>query len=396
MTSDGAGAAARRTVALCFAIAVLEGFDIQAIGVAAPRVLPELGLSPSQMGWVFSFNNVGMVLGALAGGWFADQVGRKRVLVMATLTFAIFTLAVVLANQFATLFAARLCAGIGFGAAMPNLMALSAEISPSDRRSTTAALMFCGMPLGGGTAALVTQLLPVGYDWRWLFVIGGVLPLLVTIAVLAWLVETWDASRHSARRVPVAAVLFGGGRAVPTLLIWLTFFSATLILYLILNWLPLLVASKGIDRAAAPQAALAFNYASVVGSIVIGRLVDRLGPRWPLSLAFGGLVVSLIVLASATELRIVISSSAAAGFFVLGASYALYGVAAGYYPTVVRGTGSGAAFGVGRVGSIAGPLLAGWLLSGGATSYVVIMYMAPVAVVAALAVFLLSFHTIEN
>ena len=52
------------TVALCFLVAVLEGFDIQAIGVAAPRLAPQFGLSPGQMGWVFAVSNIGLVIGA--------------------------------------------------------------------------------------------------------------------------------------------------------------------------------------------------------------------------------------------------------------------------------------------------------------------------------------------
>ena len=80
------------TVALCLLCAVLEGFDIQAMGVAAPRLLPEFGLSPSQMGWVFSVSNIGLVIGAAFGGWLADRVGRKPVFIVAVATFGVFTL----------------------------------------------------------------------------------------------------------------------------------------------------------------------------------------------------------------------------------------------------------------------------------------------------------------
>src|SRR5437868_14609258 len=78
-------------VALCFAIAVLEGFDIQAIGVAAPRLAPEFNLAPAQLGWVFSISNIGMVLGAAVGGWLADRIGRKPVLIAAVALFGVFT-----------------------------------------------------------------------------------------------------------------------------------------------------------------------------------------------------------------------------------------------------------------------------------------------------------------
>jgi MFS family permease len=69
------------SIALCFAVAVLEGFDIQAIGVAAPKLAPELGLGRDQMGWVFFASNLALVIGASCGGWMADKLGRKPVFV---------------------------------------------------------------------------------------------------------------------------------------------------------------------------------------------------------------------------------------------------------------------------------------------------------------------------
>ena len=84
------------TVALCLLCAVLEGFDIQAMGVAAPRLWPEFGLDPDQMGSVFAVSNVGLVIGAALGGWLADRVGRKAVFIGAVATFGVFTLGVAL------------------------------------------------------------------------------------------------------------------------------------------------------------------------------------------------------------------------------------------------------------------------------------------------------------
>jgi AAHS family 3-hydroxyphenylpropionic acid transporter len=309
------------------------------------------------------------------------------------ITFAVFTLAVAVAHGFESLFAARFLAGIGFGASLPNMMALGTEVSPVHRRARTAAMMFCGMPVGGGSVALLTQLLPDGHDWRVLFVIGGVLPLLVAVALQAKMTETLTtAHRETPRAMPVGEALFADGRASPTLLLWIVFFPTLLILYLILNWLPLLVESKGLARAVAPQASAAFNYASVIGALVVSGIVDRVGPRRPLAGCYVALIVALWLLAASSGLGAVLVLSASAGFFLMGANYALYGVGPAHYPVNGRGTGSGAAIGVGRVGSVIGPLLAGILLGGGASAQSIIMYMVPTAAVAGVAVFLLSFH----
>ncbi|HYJ42801.1 MAG TPA: MFS transporter [Steroidobacteraceae bacterium] len=385
-------------IALCMAVAVLEGFDIQAMGVAMPRLGPEFGLDADAKGWLFSVNNIGMVLGAAVGGWLADRTGRRPVLLSAVALFGLFTFWVAIAKSYDALVTARFLAGLGFGAALPNMMAIAAELSSPARRALTASLVFCGLPIGGGTVALLTQVFPPDFDWRTWFIIGGVLPM-VLLPGLRWLLpETLVPEQRQGPkdRTPLLEALFGGGRTMPTLLLWLTFLPTLLILYLMLNWLPTLVVAKGLDRAVAPQASLAFNWASVAGALAAGWLVDRFGPRWPLTLAYAGLIASLVALGAATNHTMIIAYSGIAGFLLLGANYALYGVAPSYYPTIMRGTGSGASVGVGRVGSILGPLAAGIMLSGGQSAVDVVQYMAPVAAVAGIAVFALSFFRREH
>ena len=75
------GAPDRRALWLCFLAAMIEGFDIQAAGVAAPKLAPALGLTPAQMGMFFSAATFGLIFGAIAGGRIADRFGRRMGLV---------------------------------------------------------------------------------------------------------------------------------------------------------------------------------------------------------------------------------------------------------------------------------------------------------------------------
>jgi AAHS family 3-hydroxyphenylpropionic acid transporter len=380
------------TIALCLLCAVLEGFDIQAMGVAAPRLIPEFGLTPRQTGLVFSISNIGLVLGAAFGGWLADRIGRKPVFIGAVATFGAFTLGVALANSFTMLFVLRFLAGLGFGGALPNMMAMATELSAPGKRAQTAAIMFCGMPIGGGFSAVVTQVLPPDMDWRALFVVGGVLPLLLLPALWLFMCETLRPGEHKVeKRHSTWHVLFGDGRARPSLLLWAAFLPTVLVLYLILNWLPTLVVAKGFARSVAPQSAIAFNFVAVAGAVLFARLVDRFGTRTPLVVAYVGLIATLVALGAATNLGMIVFLSGVVGFFLLGANYALYGVAGSYYPLEMRGTGSGASVAMSRVGSIIGPMLGGVLLGGGATATNVVQSMAPFAAVAGVAVVVLSF-----
>lgn len=380
------------TVFLCFAVAILEGFDIQAVGVAAPKLAPEFHFNPEQMGWLFSISNIGLVIGAAIGGWLADRIGRKPVFIVSVVTFGIFTFATSYAASYETFFVVRFLTGLGFGAALPNMMALSSEISSAKNKALTSSMIFCGMPLGGGTCALITQFLPKDFDWRTLFIIGGLLPALLAPALYFLMAETLTRNKMTAQPKPSTTLaLFGEGRAAPTLLLWIIFLPTLMILYLILNWLPTLVVANGLPKAVSPQASIAFNYASVVGALCFGAMVDRLGARWPLAIAYAVLIFVLIQLGSATQLDLILLFSAAAGFFLMGANYSLYGVAAPYYPKSMRGTGSGASVAVGRVGSILGPMLAGELLKGGASTTTIMQYLAPMAALAGIAVVGLSF-----
>lgn len=379
----GRSAGAGLVVFICFLIAAVEGYDIQAFGVAAPRMAPDLGLNPSQLGWAGSVAMMGLVIGAFAGGWLADRVGRKPVLLGSVALFGLFSLATAAAQSYETLMWARLATGLGFGGAMPNLIAVAVEISRPERRTATVTAMFCGMPAGGGVSALVARLAGDGLEWRSIFLAGGAVPLLLLPVILLLLPETRPERETGADR-NVTRALLGERRAVSTVLVWAAFMLTLVVLYLALNWLPTLVVDKGHPPSEGFAAAMAFNVAGAVGSLVMGAVSDRFGWRWPLTLAYLGLAGAMAGLAAAVAPWAIITLSAAAGFLVMGAQFSLYAVAPMLYPPAFRAAGAGAAIGVGRLGSIAGPLIAGELRNAGASPGEVFFSVAPAALAAAI------------
>lgn len=382
-------AASGLIVATAFLVAALEGYDIQAFGVAAPHLAPDLGLGPAQLGWAASAAMAGLVLGAFAGGWAADRTGRKPVLIASVLAFAVFSLATAFAHDQPMLLAARFLTGLGFGGAMPNLIAIAVEISPPGRRAATTSAMFCGMPAGGAAVALFARWAGPDLDWRTIFMIGGVLPLLIVPAIAFVLPETRPDHAPGADRRLLHA-LFAEGRAGPTLLLWAVNILTLIVLYLMLNWLPTLVVAKGLTAADGATASLAFNVVGVMGALILGLVVDRVGARWSLVAAYLGLAAAMAALETATGLAPILVFSAAAGFLVLGAQYALYALAPRLYGPQVRAAGAGAAVGIGRFGSIIGPLLAGELRQAGWTAGQVLGALAPVALAAGGAILLLT------
>ncbi len=378
-------------VLICLFIAGLEGYDIQAFGVAAPRMVAELGLSPAQQGWAGAAAMIGLTAGAFLGGWGADRVGRRPVLTASVAAFGIFSLATAMCADYPTLLLARFAAGLGFGGAMSNLIAVATEISAPGRRAVTVTGMFCGMPAGGAVVSLIARFAGEGVDWRTLFIIGGVLPILLAPAVHFLLPETRPAPVAGADR-RVLPALFGGGRAVGTLLMWTTFLLTLAVLNLMLAWLPTLVTAKGLTAMDGSSAALAFNLSGIVGAILTGLAVDRFGSRWTLTLVYAGLAGAMFVLATAIGLPAMLVFSGLAGFLVMGAQFSLYSEAPGRYPPHMRAAGSGAAVGVGRLGSVAGPLIAGELRQAGYAAGDVFFAIIPIVLTAGLAAMALSFR----
>ncbi|KWC92035.1 MFS transporter [Burkholderia cepacia] len=391
-TSVAARPAVATTLGLCFAIALLEGLDLQSVGVAAPRMAHEFGLSVSQMGLAFSAGTFGLLPGAMLGGWLADRVGRKHVLIASVCLFGLLSIATAQVSSFAMLVAVRALTGLGLGGAMPNLIALSSEAVDARSRSSAVAVMYCGIPFGGVIASLICVLLAGDTEWRHIFYVGGVGPLLLAPLLLALLPESrafLDVSASGAARPSVGQTLFGGSRTGTTLALWLSYFCTLIVLYFLLNWLPSLMAAKGLARSQAGIVQIFFNIGSGLGVLGIGMSMDRLRPSRVVGGMYAGIVLSLAALAIAPGLLWLSAAAFAAGMFVVGGQSVLYALAAIYYPTAMRGTGVGSAVAVGRLGSVVGPLAAAELLAMGRSASVVIGASIPVTLVAAVAALML-------
>ncbi|HIE1652614.1 TPA: 3-(3-hydroxy-phenyl)propionate transporter MhpT [Burkholderia cenocepacia] len=380
------------TLALCFAIALLEGLDLQSVGVAAPRMAREFGLSVSQMGIAFSAGTFGLLPGAMLGGRLADRIGRKRVLIASTVLFGLLSIATAQVSSFAMLVVVRVLTGIGLGGAMPNLIALSSEAVEPRSRSSAVATMYCGIPFGGVIASLIGVLLAGDTEWRHIFYVGGLGPLLL-VPLLVWCLPEsrayLDVAGTQTAHASVARTLFGDGRTTSTLALWVSYFCTLIVLYFLLNWLPSLMAARGLDRAHVGLVQIAFNVGAGLGALGIGAALDRMRASRVVGGMYVGIVLSLAALAAAPGFASLAAAAFAAGMFVVGGQSVLYALAAMYYPTAMRGTGVGSAVAVGRLGSVVGPLAAATLLAAGRSAPVVIGASIPVTLVAAVAALLL-------
>ena len=177
------------TVGLCFLVALMEGLDLQAAGIAAVGIAHAFALDKMQMGWIFSAGILGLLPGALVGGMLADRYGRKRILIASVALFGLFSLATAISWDFSSLVFARLMTGVGLGAALPNLIALTSEAAGPRFRGTAVSLMYCGVPIGAALAAAL-GFSGLASAWQTVFWVGGVIPLLLVPLLMRWLPES--------------------------------------------------------------------------------------------------------------------------------------------------------------------------------------------------------------
>jgi AAHS family 3-hydroxyphenylpropionic acid transporter len=356
------------TVFLCFLVELCEGLDIQSMGVAAPHLAPAFHLDPGQMGLVMSASTLGLMIGAAWGGRLADSKGRKIVIVGSMMMLGLFSLATAYSPDYASLLVVRVLAGVGLGGAFPNLIALVSETVPHRSRVTALGLMYCGLPLGGACAgALMASAGALG--WRLIFLVGGVGPLLLVAPLLGYLPDSKSIRQQSdptgpAPRPERYGVALFGPRTGTTLLLWICYFFTLLAVYLLLNWLPSLLVAKGYSRSEGSTCSMVLNLGAVIGSLLLGKLSDTGHPKSILCVTYTGMAASLIALTIAQGSAIFLAAFAG-GFFIIGGQLVLYAMAPTLYAPATRATGVGAAVAVGRMGSVAGPLLAGALLAHG-------------------------------
>ncbi|WP_414444053.1 MFS transporter [Burkholderia sp. 22PA0106] len=379
---------------LCGACLVIDGFDAQAMGYVAPSVIAEWGVAKSALGPVFSASLFGMLIGALGLSVLADRIGRRPVLIGSTLFFALTMLATPFVSTIPTLIALRFVTGLGLGCIMPNAMALVGEFSPAAHRVKRMMIVSCGFTLGAALGGFVSAALIPAFGWRAVFFTGGAVPLVLALAMLAWLPESlqflvlkgrveraraWlagfapslavDAQTRLVVREPATdgapvAELFRAGRLPVTLLLWAISFMNLIDLYFLSNWLPTVMRDAGYASSTAVIVGTALQTGGVVGTLLLGSLIERFGFVRVLFICFLGAAVSVGAIgAVAGALPWLLAVVFAGGFCVVGGQPAVNALAGQFYPTALRSTGIGWSLGIGRIGSVLGPLVGGQLIA---------------------------------
>jgi len=370
---------------------MFDALDSGIVSFVLAVLVKEWGLSPAQVGRVGSIGLVGMFAGAVLVGALADRYGRKLLFQSSLAVFSVATGLCGAAPGYVSLLAMRFLVGFGLGGELPVASTLVSEFSPSAHRGKLVVILESFWAFGWALAAVVAFLLIPVWGWRSAFFLGSA-PVLYVLYLRRAVPESprflesagrWDEAVAVVRSVeaecgqdpaplepsparggPAAGLrqLWTGATARRTLMLWLLWFSMVYSYYGIFIWLPSLLVAAGHGLVKSFGYVLIITAAQVPGYFSAAWLVDRWGRKRTLAAYLFGCAVSAFVFGKISTPSDILLWGSLISFFNLGAWGVVYTYTPENYATAVRGTGSGWAVGVGRIGGILAPLCVGYIL----------------------------------
>jgi MFS transporter, AAHS family, 4-hydroxybenzoate transporter len=351
-----------------FLVAMVDGYDTLMLAFIAPLIAKEWALHHQTVGQISATSYVGAAVGATAIGIAADRFGRKSMLLASLAVVGIFTILCARSATPAQLMALRAVAGLGLGGALSTITALTAENAPIRQRRATVTRMFLGFPVGAIAGGALTAAVMSSLGWRGVFLGGGVCALLLVPLVAFGVTESTSGGATTTSRVHSRRPfieLVSDGRLRTTALFCASVLLMLLTSYFLVSWIPTVLTLNGMPAGRAALAAVIVNCGGIVGTLILSFVIGRKSPLFALvgCLSAGAILIALlgpgIVSTGNTKFLLVF----AVGLAVIGAQGGIPALCVHLYPESVYATGVGLSVACGRLGSIIGPLVGGYLVS---------------------------------
>ncbi|MCU0326332.1 MAG: MFS transporter [Spirosomaceae bacterium] len=383
------------TIFICFLMNIFDGMDVMVISYSAPAIAKSWGISPKELGAVFSAGLFGMTLGTLFLAPLADKIGRKTIILISGAIMGVFMYLTAYATDVTDLVIYRFISGLGIGSMLASTSTLASEYTPLKTRNFWISTVVAGYPVGAVLSGLVAAKVIPSEGWQTMFKIAGVASALSVPLVLLFLSESIDFYLNAQPKnalqklniilqklnidpietLPVLIAKKAGlpvGELLkteykkPTIQLWLALFTSFAALYFLTLWIPKMTSDLGLPQNLAIYAGTLFNVGAFFGIITQGYFSNRYGLKKTIGVI---LILTAVLMASfglflGSDYAILIAFTGM-GFGIQGGFVGLYAVSARMYPAEFRTTGVGWAMGAGRFGAIIGPYLAGYLIQSG-------------------------------
>ncbi|KAD4059827.1 MFS transporter [Arthrobacter yangruifuii] len=387
-------------IAICTALYMIDGFDVLVMAFSASHVEDEWGLSGAQLGYLLSAALVGMAVGSIFVSTVSDIIGRRKTLLIGVCIVAAGMLASFFAPGYGVLVILRFLTGVAIGTLQSTISVFASEFSNAKRRSTALSIVSIGQPIGGVLGGLISGILISHYGWRSAFLFGAVVTFLMIPLVMKAFPESVDyllvrrpsgaltRVNQSLRAIgqPTVDVLpedvasfeaksrfadiLTGYNARRTILLSLAYFVLMGSFYFANSWTPRLITASGFTAQDGINAGVLFSVGAITGGVLLGLLGARFPMRKVLAVFFVIGAATFVVFANSTtgSLGWALFAAALVGFGSNAPIAGMLAISPTYYSSEVRGTALGLVIGMGRVGAIISPILAGALIDGGWTA----------------------------
>ena len=346
---------------------MFDALDVGMLSFIIAALKADWGLTPEQMGWIGSVNSIGMAVGALLFGLWADSVGRKKIFII---TLVLFSVASGISALTTTLFAfliLRFFIGMGLGGELPVASTLVSEMVPAKERGRVVVLLESFWAIGWLIAALISYFVIPSFGWRVALILSA-LPAFYAIYLRLKLPDSPAFSPKKAEKRSIGQNVrdvWSKKYARSTFVLWMVWFTVVFSYYGMFLWLPSVMVMKGFSMIQSFEYVLIMTLAQLPGYFSAAWLIERVGRKFVLVTYLLGTAGSALIFGQAETTAVLIVSGIFLSFFNLGAWGALYAYTPEQYPAIIRGTGAGMAASIGRVGGILGPLLVGSLVAAG-------------------------------
>ncbi|MCW1927736.1 MFS transporter [Bhargavaea beijingensis] len=346
---------------------MFDAMDVGILSFVIAALATDWALTPGEMGWIGSVNSIGMAVGAFAFGILADRIGRKNVFILTLVLFSLASGLSAATTGLAAFLVLRFIVGAGLGGELPVASTLVAESVGAKERGRVVVLLESFWAGGWLIAALISYFVIPEYGWRIALILTA-LPALYAIYLRLHLPDSPEFTAKKEKRGTIAGnmkALFSPKYRRATVMLWIVWFTVVFSYYGMFLWLPSVMVMKGFDLIHSFGYVLLMTLAQLPGYFTAAWLIEKAGRKFVLSVFMAGTAISALVFGSAETTWLLLTAGAFLSFFNLGAWGALYAYSPEQYPTVIRGTGTGTAAAVGRIGGIFGPLLVGSLAGAG-------------------------------
>jgi AAHS family 4-hydroxybenzoate transporter-like MFS transporter len=400
-------------IVFCLFLAVLDGYDMASMGLALPLVAKDWNIAAGTFGPALAAMMVGVAIGSISLAWLGDRVGRKPVLIVSTFGIGLSTLATMAVHDLTWLTICRLLLGVCFGAGIPNMYSLMADIVPSRNRIFCMTLLTASASIGGIFGGLVAPIFSARYGWQGIFLPGGLIPLAMALLMFMVLLESPRvlAARGRLRELGVVLGRFGiDGTRLPeanakkktasagpaallrdglwpvTLFYLIGWISTGFVYHLLVQWLPTLMTHSGWETGAAQRSVSVIYGGCLVGGLALSWLMDRWqrGGAFVPALAFGVGSVMLAGLSVWLDSPLIHLFLLGIGLAAGGAQIIQGAIAAYVFPLNLLTVAYGWLTAFSRIGAVGGPLLVGWMMLAGWSGMHILMVYAAIGMLGSL------------